>query len=216
MSETTRFLHPRPFPFCESEAPLPSGGDEVFFDYVELTGSDGGLAEAMRIWWNLENINYSTTFGDFELEDLGNPSYVPDDIVGGSVVASAPYTPTSLTTAAAPSQRVCYSSGSWGFSYALVFRGIWIRPTGSGAVIIFIANDGAGQWRMYYSFAFRNAADSAIITMPSQPQPWPSVDSGTADLFGYSVDWECFADTGSGVTSASLSISSTFFTYPAP
>lgn len=215
MSVTTSFKHPRPFPFGPTDAPLPSGGDEAAVDYVLLTGDDGGLAEAKRIWWNLEGIAYASTFGDFDSADLGNPSYVPYDTIGGSIVAVAPYTPTEPAIPMAPRSRMTYTPGTWGFSYALVFRGIWVRPSGSGFAVVFIANDGSGQWRLYYSFSFRNGPENAIITMPSQAQPWPSVATGTADLFGYAVDWECFADAGSGVVTGDLSITSEFFTYPA-
>jgi hypothetical protein len=213
MSETTRFLHPRAFTFCESEAPVPP---DAFMDYVSLT-----LTEAMAIWWNLEEVSFNTSVGFVALPtDAGNE---PSDKIGGSVVAADTFTIGTPISAVIPSQRVCFSFENFFTQCPLV---VYSERSGDPFLNFIISfqlayDEAAEEWRLYYYFDFSSPGDEVEIvndsnTFPADNPTWTLLDSGTFDVFGKTLPWEAYKSPTSSATSASVAGSTAYFTYPAP
>ncbi len=234
MSETTRFKHHRPFPFCSGDAPAPS---DPLFDYVAF-GTDvldpagqAGLKQAMAFWWNLEFITMQpigSALIDLSIKGFSQTYGIPfvssGDIVdfnaAGSIVgfdAASPTTSTSVPVLE-PSQRVCYSEP---------FAAITNQSYGSGGSpptyeqggFIFKLAFVGGEWRLYYYFFFQipNAGFSvaAAITNPANTSGLTEVSSGSISIGGQTLSWSAQTDD-SVIDSFDLDSNSDFFTYPAP
>lgn len=221
MSETTSFSYPKPFPFSPSDALAPdlAAGD----NYVELTETEGdsGLAEARRIWWNLESVQFTVQW-ETEIasvpatsydetidwpENMGGGTYFSYD-VRGSIVASAD--DVSAQPAAAPEDRIPFSS-------PLCINANAVKDWPLILVLTLAYVD--SRWRLYYRFEFSLASEQ-WVTNPAYPGITdPIVTSGTFTLLGYDLSYVFRALGGDApdfeVTSISVSASSVAFTYPA-
>jgi len=214
MSETTRFLHPRPFPFCQSEAGDPNttyGG----MDYVATTG---GIAGAMQIWWNVEFLEISTSVGATVRmpDDIGlNP---PFETIAGSIIAMDSDSPVTPIPAAEPMARVCFAPPSKS-EYATVLYTAINTGISPEFLVRFIVAYVDSEWRLYYSFKFMSLTDEVVIINAGNDfdlTGWTMIDSGDVNIFGYDMPWQAWRGPSSSETSASITASDGFFTYPAP
>jgi hypothetical protein len=223
MSETTRFKHPRPFPFCSIEAGEPTGP----YDYIplssELTDPAGqsGLTRAMAIWWNLEEASFNVGIGTVVVPlDLGN---VVLDVLGGSIVASDSVALGAPVPAAAPSARVCFSFENSYTQCPTIFDAIRSSDTYLNYAIRFeLAYDSvSSEWRLYYYFGFEAIVDGFVIVnqsseFPSDNPTWTELSSGTFEMMGETLPWVAYKSPSSMAESASLAGSTAYFTYPPP
>jgi hypothetical protein len=232
------------FPFCRETADGEYfAGQHNFvaapsdsYDYVTLTasGGDEGLAEAMRLWWNLESVSLTPT-GYMERianypaggsrEFSGVYGTTPDPAnysyrVRGSVTAGTDQYGTGPTVVQ-PKERVCTAFNSDTFKPLVVnvaqqFPEFYPASSESGYFIFQIAYVDS-QWRLYYKFSFfiyddRHVVSADIGNPAYAHRSYPDTETGTFDIFGYTLDWEARikADTYSDF---GLSATSSFFTY---
>jgi len=238
MSETTRFLYPSAFTFCASEATTPASGPFGDFDYVAFAdvGGDAGLAQAMRFWWNIEQINFypvgsaSSSGGyaiDFaDISGFSEPLASGTDLAtlnqGGSIIATDSDA-SNTTPAAAPSARVCYKFGS-AFSLPTIIslQSSYVVGTTKGysCEIYFIVAYVSSEWRLYYYIWIKAAANILNPTPNTEmtiqnPAQGALTYSGTISIDGLTLNWTADGNDTIG-TALDLTADATFFTYPAP
>lgn len=202
-------------------------------DFINLTAydGDGGLREAMRLWWCLEQVEFTpsgtVTFTPSS-RSFSKVFRAPDsfDVAGsngsitGSMVASTSLTGLTLaTTTKEPALRTV--SSEIGLFYDLLnYHQTWLYVPSpnteleAGSAIFRIQNV-SGQWRLYYEFSFQItttrttpslAQGSLFITNPSNSQP--PIATGTMTVAGYSLSWSAFT-TPSGATASGVGLSAT-------
>ena len=211
MSETNRFVFQRPFPFCGNQAPAP---DEDYYNYQDID-----LQYAMNLWWNLQKVDFSTSIADFSVpQDFG--TNFPFDTIGGSLVGTDITTPASPLPAISPSTRICYGPSNFWVDFASIFA---CGKSGGPPAITMnfrIALVGS-QWRIYYFFAVEDSDNGVVIvnsenTFGADNPSWTLIDSGMVTIDGVDYDWNAYASPSSMITSASMDMAFSFFTYPAP
>lgn len=216
MSTATAFKYHRPFPFCPA-----SGSPDVTFDYMDVS-----LAEAMALFWNLENlsfetscsrgaanINWTTTYGATE-----SLPFVPSS----RQFQGEYYSNTSPTTPArAPRNRVCTAfspQDDYLFNCA-ANRGTSQRLS---LQIVLRESPTTGQVRIYYKFSFSaqtSSTNAVIIANPSfgLPSNGSLPSSGSFDILGIPLQWwgggyDPSLDAWTSET-ATISCTSSAFTY---
>lgn len=216
MSETTRFLHPRIFPFCISEAnenasALMSGIEDQW-DYVELT-----QAEAMHFWWNLETLEINASIGDLILPtDIGGDS--PNSALGGSIIAAGFSFPSDPLSTAAPNTRVC--ADDFSSTILQLQRDTGFYSWNALFTLVLAYDEGSESWRAYYFFDFEITDDVAIVNqsngLPDERPTWSLLTDGVFTMGGKDFYWSAYIAPDSMTTGASLDMTAEFFTYPAP
>lgn len=200
-----------PFPFNRDAATAPGSS----YRYVTLneTSGDEGLAEACRLWWLLQEVDFTPT-GSSEYPQTPYPS----------ITASFSEVHT-VTNSVEPVDRVAstgreFLGGSGDSGYG--------SEDGWGYFAFFRIAYVSSEWRLYYNFGF-SAGTFVAELFPGDPDPQPyffnviiaSNDSeyavsGTFSLFGYTLNWYGLGamdgeDEIKTVTGAGLTATSTFF-----
>lgn len=223
MSVATRFKYYRPFPVCPSAS--VSG-----FDYVDIT-----LAQAMALWWNLEEIEVVTTGS--KTDSFFNTVSINWTTKFGPV-ESLPFTPTASTRAGsyynganparAPNTRVCYDQS---IVLDSLFR-VFTPGTSETKKILFrLLLDYVSEnvYRLFYQFEFSNIkTEHQIMIAVTNPEglvtdsAWAGysgtpASTGTVSVLGISLNWVGGgADTltkSLTAETASMSVTSAAFTY---
>lgn len=211
MSTATAFKYYRPFPFC----PVEFTPD----NYVDVT-----LAEAMALYWNLENLEFVTT-------GTRGPASINWTTTFGAV-ESLPFTPDTETLsgsyydgtapASEPRSRVCYNDID-----LFLERTATASPIGDGTKLLelslrFGKTPSAETIRIRYYFRFRHAftdddSNDIIVTSPVTGISGTPPSSGTISILGIPMDWQGGGLTDSGATwsteTATLAVTSSAFTY---
>jgi hypothetical protein len=215
MSETTKFKFYRPFPFC----PV-STSPGANFSFVDLT-----LAQAMPIWWNLE---------EFELVTTGTRGSLTIDATNAlGPTESLSFTPTVInrsgsyytgsTPARQPNTKVCLSNGSViglnsntssGGVVTILDVSIQVRASGNPSLPV----------RLFYAFRFnQNTTTEGVNILSPSAAAFTGTppSSGTVSLLGVTLDWIGGGYTISGAVrtwaseTATAVINSSAFSYPA-
>jgi hypothetical protein len=212
MSVATSFKYYRPFPFCTDDATAPAG--DVDFIVLNETSGDEGLAEAMRLWWVMEDVALRPTG---TLDDGGSGFVLGEN--GGGLVDNwgfqsgdtAPvfsFTSTGVfsngaSTSGAPAnqprERVCTSTRT-----ILLCSAVYGRPEyrATGQILFSLAYV-SSRWRLYYSFLFdyQNSGATVLIRIQN-PARAPATPDGTGTFLfaGYTLDLEYVLFNGATVT----------------
>jgi hypothetical protein len=184
MSSVPNFKHIGDFPWCRSSAGAVSS------PYVLLTetGGDGGLAEARRLWWDLEKVTF-TPSGTLDVFGVGSNSFSE-----------------ALTIERdEPKARVCNDStivfdGFYG-DYKFDFNRARFR-------LAFVS----GRWRLHYGFSFVIVVNPGNYSLSILEGDGTGSAKGTINFFGYDLDWVAFITSGAG-SGIGLSVTTEFYTY---
>jgi hypothetical protein len=212
MSSVPNFKHIGDFPFCRTSATDPGSG----YDYVTLTasGGDEGLAEARRIWWDLESCVFTPEGtltdddGSANFSEVFGTQFIstPDDLSLDGVIGTSVGSPPSITIRP-PRERVCETTRGVIFSNAF-FTAAGITQQGQFA---FILGYVSSEWRLYYQFFFQATKTASSTELIIYNPSTGGATGGTFDLFGYTLNWNLI-EIGD-VTDIGLSATSGFFTY---
>jgi len=206
MSIAAPFKHPRPLPFPPSSAPLPAGD----YDYVALdeTGGDKGLAEARRLWWLLESIQFiptgtltyltpppeSTSFSRALILPLPIQDAEFDAFTFSGVMAQNGASINPDAAATEPDDRV---SGFTSDKVIGVGTAIYLGDEANESLTagFALAFDFTSQrWRLYYRFTLDHSgaeASAIVIKNPNGAFTGGSIEAtGTATIAGYELEWE--------------------------
>lgn len=222
MSTATAFKYYRPFPFCPEEISLTGE-----FDYVDVS-----LATAMSLYWNLEDLSFSTT-------GTRGPASINWTTTLGAT-ESLPFTPSAInsklgayydgsgTPADAPRDRVCETdNNALSCEFAESFIDGLGRTVDSQVLVQFFIykTPGLDTIRILYKiFIFKQVfdgvnADAVIVANPNSVSAYGPgyASSGMITILGISLNW-----VGGGVDNitstwgsetATLSATSSAFTY---
>jgi hypothetical protein len=204
------------------------------FDYIDLTAidSDGGLREAYRIWWFLEQLSFvpsgtvtlspaSQTFSrTFRAPDsIDVASSFPDGYVSGSIVGTISQLSLSTSTLQPALRGGAINSVGQVFADVLQYdQGYEISVNESeDARVRLIVINMSGQWRLYYRFYFIiNARRSSpigtgslTIANPALSEATPIISTGTVEVAGYDLNWEAYVSGPSGTTGSGAGLSCT-------
>lgn len=232
MSIATRFKYYRPFPFC-----LASGSPGAFFDFVDVP-----LADAMALWWNLEELSFDTDGSyltrngdtvDIDWDTVLNPESLPFITTSTNSYGGSYYNGT--TPAQSPVARVCSSD-----SRPIQFQFLRRTFTATREFVKIITLDirlraapSASDVRVYYQFGFSSASYvfphppglpfrvGGIVSVANTANSFGSPPaSGTISLLGLSLGWIGGATDSDGTTfgwdgdaGVDISASSSAFTY---
>jgi hypothetical protein len=212
MSSVPNFKHIGDFPFCRTSATDPGGG----YDYVTLTasGGDEGLAEARRLWWDLESCVFTPQArltdddGSVDLlEVFGTQALSPSLLSLSGVIGTGIDSPPSITIRP-PRDRVCEATRVIMFSDAFYDVQPGINEQGQIELLLaYVSN----EWRLYYRFTFQSVLTASSTELNILNPAQGGSTGGTFSLFGYTLSWNfnIFGD----VTDIGLSAASGFFTY---
>lgn len=211
MSTATAFKYHRPFPFC-----LPVSGTPFYGDYVDAT-----LADAMALFWNLENISFATT-GTKSTASINwtntlgaTPSF--SSPFTGTGAASGSYYDATSTPAQAPRNRVCnampiplayYEPYTNGSTSSIIDIGFYFRGSGNPSLPVRI--DYKLDFETNIGTAFIGVYSPAVISLTGTP---PS--SGSVNVLGIAFPWiGGGAAAGAWATeTVTISCTSSAFTY---
>jgi len=221
---TIPFLSRRGFlPFCASEANFSNST----YNSVALTevSGDEGLAHAMSLWWNLENIeftpsgtqtlfpgviSFSKTFRAF----TPNTTELTRFETRGAIAGNNGITSTS-TPNVEPAFRQCPAQGAFQTGMLASLNSTYTKtepddPTREACAVVFYIGYSSNRWRLYYTFDFRVFSPGAeslglFIFNPNFSSGVPEA-TGTVSLFGLTLNWEGFGNfspSGFGLSASS-------------
>jgi hypothetical protein len=212
MSSVPNFKHIGDFPWCRTSATDPFST----FDYVTLTavGGDEGLAEARRLWWDLESCVFTPTAtltdedGSVNLSEVfGTQALSPPLLSLSGVIGTSIGSPPSITIRP-PRERVCEATRRIMFSDAFYDVQPGIIEQGQIELLLAYVSD---EWRLYYRFFFQATKTASSTELTIYNPSTGGATGGTFDLFGYTLNWNLI-EIGD-VTDIGLSATSGFFTY---
>jgi len=226
MSETTRFLHYRTFPFCLTNEVPPDD-----YDYV------GGLTltQIMQVWWSMETIAMDVT-GDPNGGiaaglniNINAPPNIDSVPIPNSLISS-----DDLAEAIAPVNRICVTSD---YAASFLFEDEYapsIPRTVTLTLKVIIDPDDADAFAIAYKITAecRGEFDAgAVITSPLDGAyrfTGTPEFTGIIDFGGIEFNWvggpvfyttaspENFGSWQTGGTDFTITVIPSFFTYPAP
>jgi hypothetical protein len=184
MSSVPNFKHIGDFPWCRSSA----GAFSSSYVLLTETGGDGGLAEARRLWWDLENVVF-TPSGTITVDEVGSASFSEELTIERDE----------------PKARVCFDS-------RVVFSGFYgednIPELGIADFRLAFVS---GRWRLHYDFFFRVYIRRGLEQIAIYDGDEPGDVTGTITFSGYELHWHAL--TSFPASGVGLSVTTEFYTY---
>lgn len=231
MSISARFLYHKPFVVC-SELDVEPGEewDHVAFETEpeDPTGNPG-LTQAMRFWWDIEQIEatpsgtisrvtptpYSASFSKGYKAVGMDTDGLNEALTEGPMVEGWSSTDPEVAVVE-PRNRVCYEHPDINLPVGIVSN-IYVYYTGAeqggwAFAVCFIG----GEWRLYYRYEFFVSVGDIAgrVANPAYAVGATAVASGTTAFRGLTLDWAGYEYGGGTLDSAGITFATTDFTYP--